>query len=233
MLDNGLDAIESAAANEEDIPGIDIEQVLLGMLPPALGGDAGDGPLQDFQQRLLDPLSRHIPGDGNVGFFPADLVDLINVDDAPFGPGNIKVTGLEQPQEDVLHIFPHVPGLGEGRGIGDGKGDIQEACQRLGDKGLARTGRAHQQDVALFDFHIVMLINVGRDALVVIVDRHGHGPLGPLLSNDVLVQLGLDLLGSRNPIHNQVFPLTNRSLNYLRRGPDTSVADAHPFRPPY
>ena len=63
-LDDLLQAVEGAAADKQDVGGVDLDELLLGMLAPALGRHVGHRALQDFQQRLLHALAADVPGDG-------------------------------------------------------------------------------------------------------------------------------------------------------------------------
>src|SRR5262249_23696881 len=53
LLDDLLEPIESAAADEEDVGRVDLNEVLVRMLASALRRDVGNGALEDLQQRLL------------------------------------------------------------------------------------------------------------------------------------------------------------------------------------
>jgi len=48
------------------------------VLASTLGRDIGNGAFYDLQQRLLDPFSRNIAGDGGVVGLSAYLVNLVN-----------------------------------------------------------------------------------------------------------------------------------------------------------
>src|SRR5690606_18438304 len=63
-----------------------------------------------------------------------------------------------------------------------------------GEQGLARAGRADQQDVGLGELDVLVLLPA-LDPLVVVVDRHGERALGAVLSDHILVQDLEDLLG--------------------------------------
>ena len=172
------------------------------MLPATLGRYVGHGPLDDLQQGLLDALAADVPGDGGVLALPGDLVDLVHVDDALFRPLHVKIRRLDQPQEDVLHILAHVSGLGEGGGVGDGEGDVQDLRQGLGKQGLAGARGPDEQDVALLELHVAALPVV--KALIVVVHRHGQGLFGGLLPDDVLVHILLDGLGRGDHLGEQL-----------------------------
>src|SRR5215469_2758063 len=49
---------ECAAADEEDVGGVDREELLVGVLAPALRRHRGHGPLEDLEERLLHALTR-------------------------------------------------------------------------------------------------------------------------------------------------------------------------------
>src|SRR5680860_220447 len=54
---------ERAAADEQDVRGVDAEELLVRVLAAPLRRYARRGALEDLQQSLLDPLTRHVPGD--------------------------------------------------------------------------------------------------------------------------------------------------------------------------
>jgi hypothetical protein len=112
-------------------------------------------PFQQLQQRLLHPFAAHVTRDARGVALTADLVDLIDEDDAAFRLADIVVGSLEQAAQDALHVLSHVAGLGEHGGVGDGEGHVEHAGDGLGQQGLATAGLTDQDDVALLDLHIV------------------------------------------------------------------------------
>ncbi len=194
MLDDAVQARERAAADEQDVRGVDLDVLLLGVLSPALGRDVGDGAFEHLEQGLLHALAGDVAGDRDVGGRLADLVDLVDVDDAALGRLEVVVGGLEQLEQDVLDVLADVAGLGERGGVADGKGHVQHAGQRAGQQRLAAAGRADQQHVGLVDLDRLGLVDVGvGEALVVVVHGHGQHALGVILADDVLVEELLDL----------------------------------------
>ena len=189
-----VQAHEGTAHDEQDIAGIHADEFLLGMLAAALGRDVGLGAFDDLEQGLLHAFTGHVTGDGGAVALAGDLVDLVDVDDALAGGFDVVVGILQQLHQDVLHILAHVTGFGQGRGVGDGKGHAQHLGQGLGQQGLAAAGGPHQQDVALFQLHVVAQGVGEEDALVVVVHGHGKDLLGLCLADDVFIQAGLDLL---------------------------------------
>src|SRR2546426_252105 len=103
-LDDLLEADEGAAAEEEDVRGVDLDELLVRVLPPALGRHVGHRALEDLEQGLLDALARDVPCDRGVLGLARDLVDLVDIDDAALGPLDVVIRRLEQAQEDVLDL---------------------------------------------------------------------------------------------------------------------------------
>src|SRR5436305_1740331 len=197
MLDQSLEAVEGAAADEQDVGGVDLDEVLVWVFAAALGRDVGDGALQDLQQRLLHPLTRDIPRDGRVVGLAGDLVDLVDVDDAALRPRDVEIRRLDQPQQDVLHVLADVAGLGQRRGVGDRERHVDDLRQRLGQQRLAAAGGADEQHIGLLELDIARHLAVG-DALVVVVDGNRENALGVVLADDVLVERRADGLRVRD-----------------------------------
>jgi hypothetical protein len=119
--------------------------------------------------------------DGIVGL-AADLVDLVDVDDAALRPLDVVVGGLQQLQDDVLDVLADIAGFGQRRGVRHREGHVDDARQRLREQRLAAAGRADQQDVRLRQLDVVVLGGVVQ-ALVVVVhgDReHALGVVWPI-----------------------------------------------------
>src|SRR5260221_6088325 len=178
---------EGAAADEQDIGGVDLEEFLLRVLAAALRRDRGDRALHDLQQRLLHALARHVASDRRVVGFAADLVDLVDIDDAALRTLDIVVGGLQQLEDDVLDILADIASLGQRRRMGHGERHVDDARQRLGEQRLARTGRADEQDVRLGELDVVVLGAVG-EALVVIMHRDGEDGFGVILADGVIFE---------------------------------------------
>ena len=120
-LDDLLDPGEGPAADEEDVRGVDLDELLVGVLAAPLRRHRRGGALQDLEQRLLHALAGDVAGDRRVLALAGDLVDLVDVDDPGLGLLDVVVGGLDQLEEDVLDVLADVARLGEGGGIGDGE----------------------------------------------------------------------------------------------------------------
>src|SRR6185437_2655234 len=193
-LDDLLEPIERAATDEQDVLGVDLDVFLLRVLASALRRNGSDGALENLEQRLLDAFARDVASNAWILRLSGNLVDLVDVDDAALAFGDIEVTGLEQADEDVLHVFADVAGFGERGRVGDRERNVENAGQGLGEQRLADAGRADEQDVRLVELDVVIAQRGRIDALVVVVDGHRQRLLGLFLPDHVLVQRLLDLL---------------------------------------
>ena len=189
---------ERAAADEQDVGGVHRREFLVRVLAPALRRNIRNRTFQDLQQRLLHALARDIAGDRRILVLAADLVDLVDVDDALLALLHVAVGGLQQLQDDVLDILAHVPGFGQGGGIHDGERHVQNLGQRLRHQRLAGAGGADQQDVGLLQLHLGVPHAVHVDALAVVVDGHRQLLLGGFLPDHVLIQELLYFQGLRD-----------------------------------
>ena len=196
---------ESAAADEKNLLGVHLDVFLVRMFATALRRHIADGAFENLQERLLHAFSGDVACDADVLRLAADLVDLVDVNDAHLGALDIVVGILKEPQNDVFDILAHIARFGHRRRIGDAERNIQNARQRSRQERLARAGRSDQQDVALFDFDLgerTELVDrcvegraVLQDALVMIVDRDREDLLGLLLPDDMLIELAHDFGG--------------------------------------
>ena len=185
------------------------------MLATAGGRNAGHRALKDLKQRLLNALARDIAGDGEVLGLAGDLVDLVHVDNADLRALDIAVGGIDELEQDVLHVLAHVTGLSERGGVGDGKRHLEDARERLGQQRLAGTGGTEQQNIGLGELHLVHIVVElaahtvslikGRKrgaaldhAAIVVVHGNRHGALGVLLAHDISRKLVIDLVRRRH-----------------------------------
>ncbi len=153
--DDLLEPDERAAADEQDVAGVDLEVLLLGVLPPPLRRDVGDRPFEQLQERLLHAFARDVAGDRDVLGGLADLVDLVDVDDPALGQGDVEIGLADELQDQVLDVLADVAGLGQRGGVADGERDVEPARQGLRQRRLAAAGRADQEDVALGELDVL------------------------------------------------------------------------------
>src|SRR6266851_1979366 len=119
LLDDLVKSFEGPATNEQDVGGIDLDEILVRVLAPTLGRHVGNRAFDDLEQRLLYAFAGDIACDRGIVGLARDLVDLVDIDDAAFGARNIKIGGLDQAQQDVFNILTNVTRLRESGSIGD------------------------------------------------------------------------------------------------------------------
>src|SRR5262249_21389521 len=194
-----LEPIEGAAAYEQDVGGVDLQEFLLRMLASALRRHRRDGTFHDLEQGLLHALARDVAGDRRVVGLAADLVDLVDIDDAALGALYVIVGRLQQLEDDVLDVLADIAGLGERGRIRHGEGHVEDARQRLRQQRLAGAGRADQQDVRLRELNVVVL-GLMVETLVVIMDSDREHLFGVILTDDIVVKNFAYLLRGRNAV---------------------------------
>ncbi len=197
--DDVVQADEGAAADEQDVRGVHLDVLLLGVLAAALRRDVADGAFEHLEQGLLHALAGDVAGDADVLAGLGDLVDLVDVDDAALGRLDVEVGGVQQLEQQVLDVLADVAGFGQRGGVADGERHVEDLGQGAGQQGLAAAGRADEQDVALVDLDVVVAVFVAEaEPLVVVVHRDRQHLLGAVLADDVLVELVLDRARRRN-----------------------------------
>src|SRR5437588_1502235 len=224
-LDDLLDAGEGPAADEEDVGGVDLDELLVGMLAATLGRHRRRGALEDLQQGLLHALTGDVARDRRVLALAGDLVDLVDVDDPGLGLLDVVVGRLDELQENVLDVLAHVAGFGERRRVGNGKGHVEHAGQRLCQQRLAAARRTEQQDVRLRQLDVAVGVRADLHALVVVVDGDGEDLLRQLLPDDVVVQEVVDLAGLGKLVEADLRGLGELLLDDLVAEVDALVAD--------
>ena len=203
--DDLLQPIERPAANEKDVPGVDLEHLLVRVLPATLRRHVGNAALDDLEQLLLHPFTRNVPRDRAVDpFLACDLVQLVDIYDPLFRPGDVPIGRLDQAQQDILHVLAHIARFRQGCSVADREWHVQRSCQRLRQQGLPGTGGANQQDVGLLYFNF-RVRGLAADALEMIVDRNGQGLLGLFLPDDVGVQARIDFARHQGPVSRALF----------------------------
>jgi hypothetical protein len=97
----------------------------------------GNRAFHNFQQRLLHALARHVAGDRWIVGLAADLVDLVDVDDAALCALNIIFSRLQQLHHDVFDVLADISGFGQRGRVCHGEGHVEDASERLREQRLA------------------------------------------------------------------------------------------------
>ncbi len=188
---------KSPAADEQDVRRIHLQEFLLRMLAPALRRHRCHGAFHDLQQRLLHAFARNVAGDRRIVRLAGDLVDLVDIDDPALRPFHVVFTGLQQFQDDVLHILADVARFRQRRRIRHCERHIQNTRQRLRQQRLAAAGRPDQQDIRLRQLDIRLRRIV--QPFVVVMHRHRQHALGMDLADHIIIQHLADLARCRHP----------------------------------
>src|SRR5262249_43531314 len=142
-----VESDEGAAANEKNVGGVDLDILLLGVFAPTLRRNVANGSFQHFEEGLLDAFAADVAGDADVLAGLCDLFDLVDINDSALSGLDVKVRGMEEFEKQVLDVLADIAGLGEGGGVADGEGHIENSGQGAGQERLAASGRADEQDV--------------------------------------------------------------------------------------
>ena len=194
-LDDFFNAIERAAADEQDVRRIDGDKLLMRVLAAALRRHGSARALENLEECLLDAFARDIARDGRILRLAGNLVNLVDVDDAALRLIDVVVGSLDELQQDVFNIFADIAGLRQRRRVRDGERHVEDARKRLREQRLAAARWADHEDVRLLELDIVILVRLRRiDALVMVVNRDGQRLLRFILTDDVLVEDGADVL---------------------------------------
>src|SRR3990172_7278062 len=225
-LDDLLEPRERAAADEQDVRRVDLDELLVRVLAAALRRDAGGGALQDLQERLLHALAGHVARDRRVLGLACDLVDLVDVDDPGLGLLHVVVGRLDQLQQDVLDVLAYVACLGERRRVRDRERNVQHLREGLREERLAAPGRPQDHDVRLLELNLRVL-GPDLDPLVVVVDVYRKDLLGVVLADHVFLEERVDLLRLGELFELELGGLGQLLLDDLVAEIDALVADVH------
>src|SRR5689334_8910952 len=193
LTDDLLETVECAAAHEQDVRRVDLDEFLVRMLAAALRRNAGDRAFDQLEQSLLDALTRYVARDRWVIALARNLVDLVDVDDATLRFLDVVIALLQKLLDDVLDVFADIPSFGQRRRIGNHEWNVEQPCERLGEQRLARSSWADQKDVRFRELDVIVL-RARFEPLVMIVDGDGKNFFRRLLPDDVLVEDLADLV---------------------------------------
>jgi len=226
--DQLVETDERTAADEEDVGGVDLQKLLVGMLAPPLGRHIGDRPLEDFQERLLDPLARNVSGYRRVFGFTGYLVNLVDINDAAFGRLTITSGRLIQAQEDVLNILSDVTGFGEGGRVDNGEWNLELTGEGLREKCFAGSGGPDEENIRFRQLDVVSIaVRLVLDAAVMVIHRYRKFSLGRLLADHILVEMALDFVRFGQDLLARLGLMHAVFRNDIEADLDALVADVH------
>ena len=131
---------------------------------------------ENFQECLLHTLTGNIAGNGDVCRFTGNFIDLINVDNTTLRPFKVEVRSMKQSGKYRFNIITNISRFGQRCGINNGKGYFKQIGKSLGKEGFSCPGRSNKHDIAFFNnnFIMLMLVLLGIDPFVVVINRHGE-----------------------------------------------------------
>ena len=91
-----FDSLKGTTDDKEDIFRIELNKLLVRMLPTTLWWDIGHRSFKDLQKGLLHAFPRHITGNRWIFRFTGNFVDFIDKDDPPFGAFDIVIRFLNE-----------------------------------------------------------------------------------------------------------------------------------------
>ena len=136
-----------------------------------------------------------------------ELVDLVDINDAIFGEGDVAIGFRYEFTHEVIDIAADVAGFGELGGIGFNKRHSNEFRDVLDEVGFAHSGGTDDHDVLFLDFEglrVVVLRFERLYVIVVITDRDRQGLLGIVLTNDEAIEVRFDVAGEVVELENIV-----------------------------
>ena len=192
-----LNAIECSTADEEDVVRVYVNVVLVRMFATTFGGNIDNASFEEFKHTLLHSFSAHIARDGWVVALTRNLIDFVNENDTALSFFHIEIGHLEQTREYAFHVFAHVSCFGEDCCIYNGERNLEELGNGASQERLTRTRGADHHNVALLNFYRIVFVFVFvENAFVVVVDSNREIFFCCILSDDILIKIGLDFLGS-------------------------------------
>ncbi len=162
------------------------------------------GFLHELEQRGLHATPAHVPAMLVAG--GRDLVDLVDVDDAILRQREIAVGLLCELTHEVVHVATHIAGLAEFRRIRLYKRHADQLSDMLHEVRLTHAGRADEDDVLLRVFDLCRLLGRHRGELprvvVMVAHRNRESLLGVVLTDDIAIEMALDVTRSEGEIEN-------------------------------
>ena len=156
--DFAFNAIKSSSANKQDIFRVDRYHLLVRVFASALGRHVHYRTFKELQQSLLHSFTADVTCYGRIVAFAGDFVDFVNKNNATFGTCHIIVSSLKQPCKQAFYILADISGFGEHRCIDNSERYIQQPCNCLGKKCFPGAGRTYDDDVALFNVYVAVII---------------------------------------------------------------------------
>mmetsp|Transcript_6440 Transcript_6440/g.12722 ORF Transcript_6440/g.12722 Transcript_6440/m.12722 type:complete len:458 (+) Transcript_6440:232-1605(+) len=152
FVDDVFEAGEGSSADEEDVGGVDLDEVASGVFPSWLLGNIDDVALDDLQERMLNSLPGDIATDADISSRFANLVRFVEVNDSFLASFQILSAFEVELEQNTLNILANIPRLRQTRGIGNDQRDINQLGQCFDQQSLPGASGTDDDDVALIEF---------------------------------------------------------------------------------
>ena len=142
---------------------------------------------------MLDAFARDVARDRWIFAFFCDFIDFVDVDNAAASAFDIAIGGVDEVQDDVFDVVADVASFGEARGIGHGKGDVENLGECLRKERLSGARGADEEYVGFPELDAVF--GRAHNAFVMVMDGDRQNLLRIILLDDVFVEFRLDIFG--------------------------------------
>ena len=190
VSNNLIQANKSAATDEQDIGGINVNKLLLRMLTASCWRNTSNRTLKNLQECLLNTFTRDVTSNREVLGLTSNLINLIDVDNAYLSTLNIAVSSSDELKQDILDIFTNVTSLSKGCCVSNSKRNLKKTSKRLSKQRFTSTSWAQEQDVGLSNLNVFLallrLIVARKNTAIVVIHRNRHSTLCVFLTHYVL-----------------------------------------------
>ena len=207
FADDGGEAVEGAADDEEDVFGV--EGALAGFAAAlefehglhladevGLALEVDVGFLHKFEEVDLDASSGDVTtavGGGAAG----DFVDFVDVHDAVLGEVGVSIGGFDEVADDVVDVEANIAGFGEFGGVGFDERDANEFGDATHEVGFSDAGGAEEDDVLFGVFFVGAggVVEAAADVVEMVADGDGEDFFGVVLFDDEAIEVVADFAG--------------------------------------
>ena len=128
-----LYAVKGTTADKQYVSCVKMYILLVRVLASTLWWYVDDSALKQLEQSLLHTLSAYVACYAWVVALAGYLVNLVNKHDTSLSCLLVVVCHLQQTCKDALYVLAYIAGLGEHRGIDNGKRNVEQtgygACE--------------------------------------------------------------------------------------------------------
>ena len=193
------------------------------MLTSALRRHIHHRSFKQLQQSLLHSFAANITCNRRIIALTGNLVYLVDKNNTTFCSCYIIIGNLQQARQNALDILAYVTCLGKNSCIDNRERHIEQSGYRTCQQGFPRSGTTHHDNVALFYLYSIFILGL-LQTLIMVVNRYRKVTFRLILSDDILVEICLNVLGLRYFLQFErliiAFLTVSGSIEYARRKND-------------